>query len=112
MSLIEGDGDAIRQTQSQSLSRSRGPSVCGQARAHILHKSAQLCKLLRDPGRSDERAFAAANLNETPAHTILNCPANGNAASLKSFNESVFERLEILRGRPRPLQGGHQTAFC
>jgi hypothetical protein len=81
-------------------------------RVHILHKSAQLCKLLRDPGRSDERAFAAANLNETPAHTILNCPANGNAASLKSFNESVFERLEILRGRPRPLQGGHQTAFC
>src|SRR6266446_5073959 len=57
---------------------------------HILDKSAQLCKVLRDLGRSNECAFAAANLNKAAAHKILNSPTNGNAADPESSNETVF----------------------
>jgi hypothetical protein len=59
---------------------------------HILHKSAQLCKVLRDLWRSDECAFAAMNLNKTTAHKILNGPTNGNPADTESRNEAVFGR--------------------
>jgi hypothetical protein len=62
---------------------------------HIFHKSAQFCKLLRNFGRGDERAFATANLDETAAHEILDSPANSNAADFKSLNEAVFGRQLI-----------------
>jgi hypothetical protein len=47
---------------------------------------------LRHFGRSDERAFAAANLDETATDKILNGSANGNATDLESRNEDVFGR--------------------
>lgn len=54
---------------------------------YVLHKSAQLGKLLRHLGRSDERA---ANLDETATHKILNGPANYDAADFKSRNKAIF----------------------
>jgi hypothetical protein len=41
-------------------------------------------------GRGDERAFAAANLDETATDKILNGSANRNATDLESRNEDVF----------------------
>ena len=58
----------------------------------MLHKSAQLCKVLRDLVCSDECAFAAMNLDKTAALKILNCPTNGNPADPESRNEVVFGR--------------------
>jgi hypothetical protein len=40
----------------------------------------------------DERAFAAANLDETAPHKILNGSANGYTTDLESRNEDVFGR--------------------
>src|SRR5215469_78197 len=59
---------------------------------HILHKTAQCCKFLRDLWRSDECAFAATNLDKAAAHKILNRPADGNAADPESRDKAVFRR--------------------
>jgi hypothetical protein len=59
---------------------------------HVLDKSAQLCKVLRDLGCSDECAFAAMNLDKAAAHKILNSPTNGNPADPESRSEAVFGR--------------------
>src|ERR1700761_2868309 len=92
---------------------------------HVLYKSTQLCKLLRDLGRCDEGAFAAANLDQTTSHKILNRAANGNAADLESRNQAVFGRQLVAsfqvsigdlagkdrfdtRIQKRFLRGGHE----
>jgi hypothetical protein len=59
---------------------------------HILYKSAQVYKLLRDLRCSNECAFAATNLDEAATDKILNRPANGNAGDLEARNEAVFGR--------------------
>jgi hypothetical protein len=45
---------------------------------------------LRHLGRGDERAFTAANLDETATDKILNGSANGYATDLESRNEDIF----------------------
>ena len=59
---------------------------------HILDKSAQFSKLLRDLRCSDESAFAAANLDKTAAHEILNSPADSDATDPESRDEAVLRR--------------------
>src|ERR1700733_7646946 len=110
--LIKGEGHAIRQTHATDSDNAfpfrqrqgtRHDSVgshdlftdhAGRRLTakcmHVFHESAQLGKLLRHLGRSDERAFAAANLDETATDKILNGSANGNATDLESRNEDVF----------------------
>src|SRR5215471_4646432 len=59
---------------------------------HVLHKTAQFRKFLRDLWRRDECAFAATNLDTTAVHKILDSPANGDAADPESRNKAVFSR--------------------
>jgi hypothetical protein len=59
---------------------------------HILRKSAQFSKFLRDLWRCNESTFAATNFDQTTTHKILNSPANGNAADPESLNEAAFGR--------------------
>src|SRR5258707_1753056 len=112
--LIEGEGNTIRQAHATNsddalalcqseltrhgcigrenlLSNHPGRRLRAKS-VHILHKSAQLCQLLRDLRCSNECAFAATNLDKTAAHKILNSPPNGNTADTKSRNEAIFGR--------------------
>src|SRR5215472_16939637 len=61
-------------------------------RVHILDKSAQYCKVLGDFRRSNECALAAANLDKTAAHEILNSPADSDATDPESRDEAVLRR--------------------
>src|SRR5215469_10229395 len=109
--LIEGEGNTIRHAHPTNSDDALALRQCELTRhgrigshklfanhagrgfaaksVHILDKSAQFSKLLRDLRCSDESAFAAANLDKTAAHKILNRPANGNAADPESRNEAV-----------------------
>src|SRR6266403_635585 len=112
--LIEGEGDTIRQAHATNSDDTLALWQCELSRhgrigshsfftnhagrglaaksVHILHKSAQFSKLLRNLWRRDECTFAATNIDKTAAHKILNSPANGNAADPESLNEAVFGR--------------------
>src|SRR6266852_1730169 len=85
--FIEGERDTIRQAHATNSDDALASCQCESTRygrigshgfftnhtrrrlaakgVHILHKSAQLCKVLCDLGCSDECAFAAMNLEKT-----------------------------------------------
>src|SRR5258708_20998646 len=112
--LIEGEGNTIRQAHATNSDDALALGQCELTRhgrigrhnfftnhagrglaaksVHILHKSAQFSKFLRDLRRSNECTLAATNFDKTAAHKILNSPANGNAADPESLNEAVFSR--------------------
>src|SRR5258707_4844817 len=112
--LIEGEWNAIRQAHATNSDDALALCQCELSRhgrigshnlftnhagrglaaksVHILDKSAQFSKFLRDLRRSNECTLAATNFDKTAAHKILNSPANGNAADPESLNEAVFSR--------------------
>src|SRR5882724_2789919 len=112
--LIEGEGDTIRQAHATNSDDALALCQCELSRhgrigshnfftnhagrrlaaksVHILDKSAQFSKLLRELRRSNECAFAPTNLDKAAAHKILDSSANGNATDPESSNETVFRR--------------------
>src|SRR6267378_5518484 len=112
--LIEGEGDTIRQAHATNSDDTLALCQCELSRhgrigshnlftnhagrglaaksVHILDKSAQFSKLLRDLRRSNECPFAATNLDKAAVHEVLNGSPNCDAADPESSNETVFRR--------------------
>src|SRR5215472_12646111 len=109
--LIEREGDAVSQAHSADSDNALAPCQCQLSRhrgigrhnfstqhaggwlaakcVHILDKSAQLFKVLRELLRGDECALAAMNLDQAAAHQILNSPTDSDATDPEPRDEAV-----------------------